>query len=172
MKLAMAVLSLLVSVSIARCAEMPKYSTTVQIRLTAGEDDDGKVLQNNAISYLSREIRALGDVRVTDTRPEWEMALIILRPKVNGTEVGYSISYVLTRHSYPDYLVDHISKQNPKLRPVLNIYLKDVCTIEDHQLSIVPNDGLEAACKELVAGFDTEHIAPQRKFWDDMRAKQ
>ena len=53
----------------------PKYSTTVQL-LVSAEDAS---LNSEFTSYLSRELRGLGDVAIVDVKPRFVLNLIVLK---------------------------------------------------------------------------------------------
>ena len=59
----------------------PKYSGTVQLYIS-GEDDSLKTQVN---SFISRELRSLGDITIVDVKPDFVLQIIVMKIKgVNG----------------------------------------------------------------------------------------
>src|SRR5450432_1878374 len=73
----------------------PKYSTKVQVAVS-GDDDS---LSSLVKSYLSRNLRSLGDVAVVDEKVDYTFNILVNRLKlVNGELTGFDLS-VLIAHS-------------------------------------------------------------------------
>ncbi|GAH41599.1 unnamed protein product, partial [marine sediment metagenome] len=52
-------------------------------------------MKNKIRSYLSRELRSLGDVSIVDEHPDWEISIIALEVRRSGYKHGVSMSVLI-----------------------------------------------------------------------------
>lgn len=89
--------------------ETPKFSTTVTLEISANEDE----IKNQVYSYISREIRSLGDVQIlednsnwiVEENTDWVIQVVALQQENKaGLVTGVSISSVILKPILRDHL--------------------------------------------------------------------
>lgn len=146
--------------------EQIKYSTTIKLVISA--DDE---IQNQVYSYISRELRSLGDVTVVEDDPQWIIQIVaIQRKSKSGHKLGYAFSEIILSPFRPIYLKNLFCENDYKS---LQAFTKDLVEVEGHRIRIYPEGQLQDICQELVADFDVEHLKPEREFLEEvLRAKE
>jgi hypothetical protein len=148
----------------------PKFSATVQLSITC----DDALLKSQITSYLSRELRSLGDITIVDERPDFMIAAIAmtLTPE-NESDKGFVIAIRTTKPErsewwtakwLKDFLgVERVSEAKLGL-------LKQLHQTDEHnvQFTLVKGslDGLQRQCKQVIANFDTEVLESEHKLWN------
>ena len=151
-------IALLILVSFCAPAAEPKWQGRVQVNVSGDSKTDTEVS-----SFVKRELRALGDVTVTDTTPDYVIEIVAYSTALTtGRVVGYNLSYVVCRPfstNYFQYLLP------PEVDTKL---LQSLCTnyvsIQDHQLLGGPD--LRALCTKLVASFDSHCLDSDRRSFE------
>jgi hypothetical protein len=133
-----------------------KWSGKVQVTVAA--DEQALTLVK---SYVNRELRALGDVVVTDNEDESEYLLSIIVVRDAG---GYAVS-ALTAEHYASELAKLLLQQGetkPDTIDLVTLYMKPMYHITGHWLQTCPSSGLEKTIKEGVAKFDVDTLQMRR----------
>jgi hypothetical protein len=139
-------------------------SYTVAVHVSADQ------VKGEVVSYLSRELRVIGDVVVTDIQPSLDLTVIVMETQsVGGTSTGYAMSVLITRPLYPKPLVRAIatmSKQSlaTKDQQVLECLLSDYQTILNHWVQTGGRRALKSMCDSVVASLDGEVLEKMRQF--------
>ena len=164
-------------------SKIPKYNTTVKLEISASED-----IKNQIYSYISRELRSLGDVEIVENNPEWIIDIVALQVKdKNSYDRGVAFSIVIEKGYKIDVnillsVVKDAFKINSddweKLKKRKN--LEEIFTViitnggnrdllardlVDHSLRIDNTENINNLCKEIVADFDAEYLKKERDMW-------
>ena len=101
-------------------------------------------ISNLLKSYLSRELRSLGDVEVVDEKPHYTIIVLCesLALRGSSTVSSYAMSVVVTT----------------EVDPALNCVVLNYCALD-----LVQADKLKEACAKRVAEFDTQVLDEARK---------
>jgi hypothetical protein len=78
-----------------------KYSAKVQLSISC-EDDS---LKNQFNSFLSRELRSLGDITIVDAKPAILVNLIVVKlSTIKGQSSGFSVAILIMSPQRADFL--------------------------------------------------------------------
>lgn len=134
---------------------IPPFSARVQVFVSADENIQGQIE-----SYLSRELRSLGDVVVTDARPEWILNVgcseLCLQ---NGYKSGLSLSVVILRPFYNDDIMSLVSNKSKR---VISTFISDLYSFDGHWFFVCNQNNLKSTCSEIIAKFDSSIISQHR----------
>src|SRR5579863_7160551 len=133
----------------AQPAQPPTW--TRRVNLTVGGEELPMTLTK---SYASRELRALGDIVVSDDSPDYHLGLVVL-----STVGGYAISVVTEQFSN---IKPHLKPETPAATVS---WMQTYSLLTGHWLVICPPSELDAAIKEVVANFDVHNLQPSRDAW-------
>jgi hypothetical protein len=166
--------------------EIPKFSTTVQLSIAASDE-----IRNLVHSYLSRELRSLGDVKLVEDNPEWIIDIIASQVKDKTGYVGGVEFSIVIIHRYDQETVEMLlravkaalqinSEDWEKLKETkqyadLEILFKQLSDgnrsyIVHHSLRAGSTKDMQTICQEIIADFDTEHLKKERQTF--LRAQQ
>jgi hypothetical protein len=112
-------------------------------------------------SYVNRELRALGDVVVTDNADESQYLLNII---VLPISTGYTISVLTAEHFASDLakiLLEH-GETKPDTIDLLARSMKPMYQIAGYWLQTCPSSGLDKTIREAVAKFDVDTLQMHR----------
>lgn len=157
--------------------EIPKFSTTVQLSIAAPYE-----IKNLVHSYLSRELRSLGDIKLVENDPEWIIDIIACQVKDRTGYVGGVMFSVVIEKRYRmpvELLMSTVrsafritSDDWNKLKETRQ-YLEEAfteidtaCNFKDlvhHKLRTGNSRDMQSICQEIVADFDAEHLNKQRE---------
>ncbi len=135
--------------------ETPKFNPTIAVNVSANDAIKGEIT-----SFISRELRQLGDVTVTDQDPTWELQIVGMEAYLkSGPKSGFVISVVIFQHfkgSIFDILPD--KKQAEGLKK----FTAGLVSYPDHWIRSGSTDELKQVCQGIVADFDAKHLDPSR----------
>lgn len=131
---------------VACCSFSFGQKRTYDVEVVVGSSD--KNLANTVESYITRELRTLGDVNLVKTKPLYSLRLIALKQEnAAGNHLGYVISVVAVLN------ISCTLYGNP-----------DTCNLfDDHLVYVDGKDKLREICEEIVTDFDTRILKPVRK---------
>ena len=110
-------------------------------------------------SFISRELRSLGDVVVTNDNPEWTFSIVVIEPKLeNGRRVGIVLSTVILRRFNNTMTVYNTRDERKEF--VSNI-TSNLYSLPDHLLNM--GTDLREICSEIVADFDSDKLKDARE---------
>ena len=73
--------------------EFPKFVARVKLSVSGSEN-----IKDEVVSYLSRELRALGDVVIVEQDARWELSVIVMElASRGGSKNGLAFSVVVIR---------------------------------------------------------------------------
>lgn len=120
-------------------------------------------LSNQVQSFLTRELRSLPDVVVTDENPFWQIEVVALEL---GSHAGYALSVVTSELVDEQTLSDILRSTlgaSEKAAVFAKKWASGTVRIDSHGLRLIPAEGLKHACQAIVADFDSEELEPVRK---------
>jgi hypothetical protein len=112
-----------------------------------------KDLQDKVESYVTRELRSLGDVEISNKDPFYTIRILGLKDRtVGGRSLGYTLSTVIIWHS---------TCLTPSAKTVQDTYPCEI--FDDHYIRSGSDDDLQDLCKDIVTNFDIRSLKPLRK---------
>ena len=129
------------------CVAQPlKWHANVRVRYYASES-----FQSQIRSYLSRELRALGDVDETDVNPDYTVTVSAITNTIGGGSHGYAIhvSVAVPAESFlpTTLLLLKLDQENQKF---INQYLTGYEHLENATMYIWPESNLGELAKKIV----------------------
>jgi len=185
--LVISVLFIVASMSIATSdsekVEIPKYSTKVRLGISAREE-----IKNEVYSYLSRELRSLGDVKLIENDPNWTWSIQVVAMQVKnraGYDIAVAFSVVIEkRYNVVELLllaVQHVfqisseewdelkkTKRMIDLEKAFTMLSGSQSDIRGHWLRVGDTEDVQRLCKMIVADFDAEHLKKDRETWQEL----
>lgn len=156
-------------------SELRKYSTTVTLVISATEDE----IKNQVYSYISRELRALGDVQLLEdnsvwavkSNTEWVIQIIAMQQENKDRRIiGWVMSSVILKPILRDrdfklFILNKALKgeYDEKLWQELFEQLRTSCIVSGHGIRSGSPEDLQSNCKGIVAKFDSECLKESRK---------
>jgi len=138
--------------------QLPPFSARVSVSVSADENIKGLIE-----SYIGRELRSLGDVVVTDEKPEWIINIVALELENRaGTKTGLALSIVILE-PFNRILVQGMLQRKYK-EPAL-LLMKNLVEYNGHWLRVGSNDDLRQICSSIVADFDTQYLKARRELY-------
>lgn len=149
-----------------------KFSYRVHVRIY---DDERAPIKNQVESYVKRELRALGDVIVTDTDARIILQIdvmdLALSGEVKGNWYAWAVSYLLPLESVVSLCVRDSQAPPEKFWATENLmHPQELEELKIHVITdmrIVGKNKIEAVSKEVVAILDTTWIEKYRKEHQD-----
>lgn len=121
----------------------PKYVAKVQLSVLC---EDGS-LKSQFTSFLSRELRSLGDVTMVEEKPDFVISVGVLKvQKVGEITTGFAASSLVTKPLAADIVTG----------PVL---------VLGHNLDVGATGDIQSKCQGMIADFDTSVLGPDRRLW-------
>lgn len=145
-----------------------RFRVTARVRLKVSADGaTSSIVQ----SYLSRELRKLDGVMITDDDPGYELSVIVMQIRNQANYVtGYALSSVglsLWQKSSLEGLVQTMSLADTE-KALLRMFAENG-TLVHHFLLSGPTSDLETMCSRLAASFDTDAVEPSRRMMQQIR---
>lgn len=162
-------------------SKIPKYKTTVKLEISASKE-----LENQIYSYLSRELRSLGDVQLVENDPEWFIHIVALQVKDKTGFIGGVVFSIVIEKGYKipvDILLlavmdvfqissddwEKLKEKRQKLEEtfttiITNGLIRDLLArdLVLHSLRTDTPDNIHNLCKDIVADFDAEFLKKER----------
>jgi hypothetical protein len=137
-----------------------KINCRVQFKISAAENIRGVVT-----SYLSRELRALGDIDIVEDDPWFILSVIAVATSNRaGNPTGYTFSVVVERPVLYRKMRDEFAKLlDEKMMKVMDISFDNTARIVSHFVQLGAVDELENLCKKVIADIDGNVFEPDRK---------
>lgn len=147
------------------------FPFTARIKLEVSGDDATAAI---AKSYLSRELRRLDGIVVTDDDPRYHLSVIVMETSSQGGyTTGYALSSVglsLWQKSSFESLME-AARVSDTQKSLLHM-LANESTVVHHLLQTGPSDSLETLCARLVGAFDTSAMEEARKMMQQIKEMQ
>ena len=147
-----------------------KWHATVQVKY-AGSD----AFESQIKSYISRELRALGDVDQTDTKPDYIITSFSMESKTGGRVIGYALHVTVELPVDLEFL-HSLVKPAEDVGIVLDQYLSEYGRLEKSRMYTWPDRDFDELAKRIVSGdVDGAVFEEARKLWrrmEDIRKSQ
>lgn len=161
-------------------ATPPKWFASVAIDVWSGDEKEEKAFADTVKSFLSRELRSLGDIEVVDRENDHNLLLEVTALElsgVNGTKKGYVLVYTLSSSSQKavDLIIGYYASLEPD--PERKKRLTDIATIVSNMNSYEQlyhgfaiggeaND-IRQSCEDIVTGIDITVFQERRKSYKE-----
>ena len=139
------------------------YSTTVMLDITADKDSEGQVY-----SYMSRELRALGDVKVVNDYNDAKWVLYILEAQHEDRYADFYVTSITLIKPFRlhEYITkDYIPEKTYRMVEDLTVSLS-LSTFKGCFYRAMIN--MEQLCKDNIMHFDSKYLRPERESWDSL----
>lgn len=144
------------------CQAQSKSRFDVRLVISADEQIKGQIE-----SYVSRELRSLGDVVLVDRDELYTIAIIAFEVSNNNNahQLGYAFSVLITSSFPTDMLTTVLSSHKVNREVVKNWdeLVSDYKLVEDYHLITCDLNNLRKTCERIIADFDTKQLQPSRK---------
>ena len=141
-----------------QAVELGEYSARVSIEVR-GHDE----LTTNVLSYLSRELRSLGDVVVTDEDPKWKIDIVVTYLEfTSGERIGVLLSVVVIKPLHVSIWESMIKEDSSDFA---EYFLSTLSELKYHWATPSSIEELRESCYDIVAIFDTSILEPDRRFY-------
>lgn len=173
-------LSILLIATITLCNSSAQQDYKIPIKLMISGETG---LEDQVRSYFNRELRAIGDVEVTDDKDGkeslMEISIVVMEPtnKAGVSIGGYIISIAVTDRSSVVYLAlagISMTTDEGKRKQLLQFVPKNGILV-NHILQVLDSSQLPETCRSLVAQIDGSNIEnnrKQRREWDTSMKNQ
>jgi len=143
------------------------YDFRVQLKISADDSIAGEIK-----SYLSRELRALGDVIQTKENIDYKISVIAIETLYEGGQkIGGSVLSVIVLEPFPNSVLSFYAKDEEKemlLKITKNLYYNPYRWVQSGSTK-----NLFELCQKLIAHFDSTVLQPRRdkyqQFLDDTK---
>ncbi len=134
-------------------------TTKIGVELSISAD---ATIKSDIESYVKREFRALSDIDIYATRPDFLIGIVAIKP---GSAVAISV-VVIEKFDFTAYLTSELRKTNitPAARDSLIKTVAKSESIDQHFLYSDSISNLDQLCKRVVAKIDTDSFESERKF--------
>jgi len=146
--------------------EMLKFSAMVELAISA-EDD----LKDRVYSYISRELRSLGDVQVVKGDSDWVISIVAARvTRQSGLDAGFVLSavgvnrfHLPTRSTLNTVFKVNNSELSEHAYASLRSLTDGLGECRYHQILIGPTGDLMSLCQNIVTDFDAGVLKEERE---------
>lgn len=133
-------------------AQSANSMTTARVRLTVAGDEN---LKGEVKSYLSRELRSLNDILITDENLDYELRVIAMNASTTAQrDVGIILSVTILKPLQAFRKI--VGDKNENYDSDFSIFLID-------WLRIGGNSDLRQLCQSIIADFDSDFLEHDRK---------
>ena len=140
--------------------ELEPFSGRVALRI-AGEEN----IKNQIESFISRELRSLGDVVITTDDPRWLFFISAINiPAQDGSVYGIAVSSMVFKFFDNTFILDLVSSDLAEFVALITSGLYE--KIVDFNMHLIPSDNIDEICKEIVTNFDINVLKPARDVHD------
>lgn len=132
------------------------HSFRVKVSVTAPDNIESQVK-----SFVSRELRSLGDVIVSDSDFEYVIGILVLvLTTEGGYESGVGISTIVLSTFENEWMIPSIKPESVDL---VKNFTSDLYYYPDHQIRVAQRDSIKSQCEQIVAEFDSGYLNPRRE---------
>jgi hypothetical protein len=128
-----------------------------------------------ASSFLTRELRTLGDVEVVSTNQDYTINLLVLKTHTKQSiPTGFVLSLVITRRNSIALVLEGVTNRITDTLALgmvnsASVASQDLVLLDAHEVETCGPDDLRKACEGMVARFDAEHLEPARQSWKKLQ---
>lgn len=169
MKQAVAGMILLAVCSYLPAVARAEDTTAVRHRVALDVACQNDSLRTQIISFVSRELRSLRDVDITDDNPSFKISIVAIAVALkSGYEAGYAFSIVVTS-PLGDWSWALAKDLKPESKAVIAKLLAEQESLEDHRLLVGSFDNLRQDLTRFIAKFDTDKLEPRRRWRQQLK---
>ena len=140
---------------------VPPYSGRVLLNVTATEK-----LKAEVESYVGRELRSLGDVVVTNDKPDWILNILAMEQKdMREQKVGVILSIVILQPFNNQLVVSVVPERSKEW---VSHWTSHLYSLSTYSVQFGPPESLRKLCNEIVVTFDSEQVNKERKIWQSL----
>lgn len=155
-------------------AHAKKATGTQDFRVDVEVQCDDPGLRNRITSFVSSELRRLGDVEITDVNPSYRISIVAISVTLqSGYTAGHAVSVVVSNPlSNLEWALSKSLKQ--ETRQWIAGYLSRNEMLDNHELFVGDEEHLRHNLTDVVSQFDVKQLVPARKFMNmlnDTRSK-
>ncbi len=133
-------------------------SPTYRVILSVSGDESKK---NLIESYLSRELRALGDVVLSNEDSDYIISVVeVVITSKGGNENGIALSTTISRRFQNDFLSSMFKDDQVKYGM---FWTNDLFFYPEHWLQLGSMEDIKSICVDIIADFDTKILQERRK---------
>ena len=141
--------------------DLQPFSARVAVGVTADGNIKGQIE-----SYISRELRSLGDIIVTNDHPDWILNIVAMESKTrSGYKSGIVLSIVILE-PFKEYSAAF--QVDIKSHEMFYKYVTSLHEVSGHGLRTGSSEDLKSICEGIVADFDSKHLKNSRKIWQEL----
>jgi len=132
----------------------------VEISITADRS-----IEDEVISYISRELRSLNDVDIVDENAVFIIEIIALEVKSkDGVKAGVAISVLILSPYYGSALKEFLKRRTGTDQDILvDTLTSDLYSKDGHWIEVGGAKDLKSICESIVAEFDAKCLEELRK---------
>jgi len=134
------------------------------LRVDVGVTTENSI-KSEIASCINRELRSLGDVVLTDSRPHVRVGVVAVMIEVPGRVTGYTFSVVVSKPIPDAFKSLLLSGYRGREKAAKVILLKDQESITNHFVRI--GSDLPTMCNQLVADIDSHDLEIERKTYQN-----
>ena len=152
-----------VAIASAQASDLPR----IRVSITVSSPDE---IKGEVTSYLSRELRKLGDIDVVENDPSFSIGVIALALKSKGNlKTGYAFGVLVTSPAYPAIRNFTAPKLDAGTLKILDQMGQRTVNIQDHFVQSGATDQMDELCHSIVASIDGDVFEPERKVQQQIR---
>lgn len=116
---------------------------------------------------ILRELRSLGDVRLTKDNPQYRITVMALPNKTRDEVIGFTFSILITRPFDKNVLRPLLMSGNlgEREKRLLFVVGNNYEKIVKNSLLTCPPEELGRVCNEIVSGFNADLLEKDRRLW-------
>ncbi len=146
-----------------------KLHYRVQLKVSGSENDLAEIT-----SFMTRELRRIGDVEVVENDPLFVISVIALSTSNRaGAPTGYTLSVVVEMpvryHQVRGNIAKAVDENQMKF---FDVYFNNTTRLLSHLVQVGGSDRLETLCKKIIASIDGSDFENHRKFVQQFREFQ
>jgi len=141
--------------------DLQPFAGRVQVAVSASDSIKGKIE-----SYLSRELRSLGDIVITDDNPRWILSVVALEAESKGGyKTGVVLSVVILEPFNNQFVVNMVPE---KTKELVSGMTSSLFSYSGHWLRMGAPEDLRSICNGIIADFDSIELKSARDLWQKM----
>ncbi|MDF1590145.1 MAG: hypothetical protein P1P89_01420 [Desulfobacterales bacterium] len=137
------------------------YKARVRLSVIAAEKVSGLIS-----SFMTIDLRKLGDVVITDMDPDWHLAVTGVELHADGKRTGVAVSTVImapVREADAKSIITVLEKEGSLPAALQKFKSKQLVEVKSSWLRADADTALRELCRGIIADFDAEYLQPGRK---------
>jgi len=118
-------------------------------------------------SYITRELRSIGDIVVVDSKPDYKLIIVVIEDKTtSGKKIGFSLAMTILEYYREDAFMFMLKE---RWKDPFRFIMADLCVYKNLLVMSGSDKDLRSTCSEIVANFDNEYLEPSRKLHQSIK---